>query len=69
MVLTQWRAGGMGVIGLDYAEVRWWAREMGIDMSPALWGKIRALERHELERSHGAESHTARRGGDTETPV
>jgi len=51
-VATQWRAGGMGVVGLDYAEVRAWASDLAIDLSPCLWSKIRALERHELERAY-----------------
>lgn len=51
-VRTQWRAGGMGVIGLDYAEVRRWARDMGVVMTAAVWGKIKALERCELEAAH-----------------
>ena len=54
-VRTQWRGGGMGVIGLDYAEVRWWASELEVDLSPAMWRKIRALEAHELERCYGAD--------------
>jgi len=51
-VQTQWRAGGMGVIGLDYAEVRQWAWDMGIVMTAAMWSKIKVLERHELEAAH-----------------
>lgn len=49
-VQTQWRAGGMGVIGVDYAEVRRWARDFGIDMTPAVWRKIIALEGATLKR-------------------
>jgi hypothetical protein len=51
-VQTQWRAGGMGIVGLDYAEVRVWAEELGIAMTPAMWGKIRKLERQTLAVSH-----------------
>jgi hypothetical protein len=64
---TQWRAGGMGVVGLDYAEVRRWARDLGLAMTPALWGKIWALERATLKAQHakgaddaaGSQSHRA----------
>ncbi len=49
-VRTQWRAGGMGVIGLDYAEVRFWADYMGIDLSGSVWNKIQALERWQLRK-------------------
>jgi len=45
-VCTQWRAGGMGPVGLDYSEVRIWAAELEIDLSPGMWAKIRALERY-----------------------
>ena len=55
-VLTQWRGAGMGIIGLDYREVRWWARELGFILSPGLWSKVRALELVELRRHGGAES-------------
>ena len=48
---TQWRAGPVGVIGLDYREVRERARELDIDLSPALWKKIKALEALILKRS------------------
>jgi len=52
-VQTQWRAGGMGVVGLDYSEVRHWAREMGIILTPGLWAKIKRLEFFELGRQGG----------------
>ena len=55
-VITQWRGAGMGIIGLDYREVRWWARELGFILSPGLWSKIRALEIIELRR-HNAVGH------------
>lgn len=59
-VQTQWRAGGMGIVGLDYGEVRRWARDMGVVMTAAVWGKIRALERHVLAACH-AEADDKRR--------
>jgi hypothetical protein len=49
-VQTQWRAAGFGLIGLDYAEVRRWAEELDIVMTPGLWSKIRQLEYYELGR-------------------
>ena len=39
------------MIGLDYREVRARARELDIDLSPALWKKIKALEALILKRS------------------
>lgn len=49
-VHTQWRAGPAGVIGLDYPAVYQEAALMGIDLSPGLRSKIKALERFELNR-------------------
>jgi hypothetical protein len=43
-IKTQWRSGGFGRIGLDYSEVRFWANELDIDLSPCMWKKIRILE-------------------------
>lgn len=53
-VYTQWRSAGLGLVGLDYAEVRRWAQEMEIDLSPCVWIKIQALERWEL--AHAAQA-------------
>jgi hypothetical protein len=39
----------MGLIGLDYAEVRHAASEMGLTFSGSLKRKIKALERKRLE--------------------
>lgn len=51
-VRSQWRAGGMGAVGLDYAEVRRWAQDLDIDLSAGLWSKIKALESSQLEAWH-----------------
>ncbi|MCP3943225.1 MAG: DUF1799 domain-containing protein [Desulfobacteraceae bacterium] len=48
-IKTQWRAGGMGIIGLDYKEARQAARELGIKYSPRMRKKIQAMERTVLE--------------------
>lgn len=48
-VNTQWRAGGMGIVGLDYGELRRRAKELDIDLSPGMWRKIKMLERKVLE--------------------
>ncbi len=40
----------MGVVGLDYGEVRRMAHDLGINLSGGMWSKIRALERLGLER-------------------
>ena len=48
-VHTQWRGAGMGVIGLDYQEVRRWADHLEIDLSPCMWSKIKTLEQWELK--------------------
>jgi len=49
-VSTQWRGTGMGIIGLDYREVRTRATELDIDLSECVWRKIRMLERIELKK-------------------
>ena len=49
-VCTQWRGAGMGVIGLDYGEVRARAKDLDIDLSGCAWRKIRKLERLELKK-------------------
>jgi hypothetical protein len=48
-VCTQWRAGGMGIIGLDYGVAMEMADRMGIEWSPAVMIKIQALERATLK--------------------
>jgi len=52
---TQWRAGGMGIIGLDYGEVRIWARELDIDLSQCMWRKIKTLEAKALDKQYKTE--------------
>lgn len=54
-VNTQWRAGAMGVIGLDYAEVRIRAKELDIEMSGCVWRKIKVLEGKVLEQQYKKE--------------
>lgn len=54
---TQWRAGPAGAIGLDYPAVYQEASLMGIDLSPGLRAKIRALERYELNRQTSEVRH------------
>jgi len=48
-VQTQWRAGAMGIIGLDYAEVRNAFEELGIDYTRRNKLKIMLMERLFLE--------------------
>lgn len=55
-VNTQWRAGGMGIVGLDYREVRERAEELDIDMSECVWRKIKILENKILEKQYKKES-------------
>lgn len=43
-VKTQWRAGGMGIVGLDYPAVWAVADRMQIEVSNCVMSKIRALE-------------------------
>ena len=50
-VQTQWRAGGLGLVGLDYPAVRIEARALGIYMSHGLMRKLQAMEHHYLERA------------------
>ena len=49
MVNTQWRAGGMGIIGLDYPAVWTMAKMIEIEMTPCLMMKIQKLEYAVLE--------------------
>jgi len=51
-VRTQWRGAGLGVIGLDYREVRARAAELDIELSECMWRKIRKLERIELKKQN-----------------
>lgn len=49
-VCSQWRGAGMGVIGIDHNAVRSRARDLGIEMSECMWGKINALEAHDRKQ-------------------
>lgn len=49
-VRTQFRGAGMGVIGLDYPAVYLEAERLEIELTPRVMGKIKALERVELDR-------------------
>ncbi len=49
-VNTQWRAGGMGIVGLDYPAVYREAERLEIEVSNCTMLKIKALERHVLEK-------------------
>mgnify|MGYP007083484820 CR=1 FL=1 len=50
LVKSQWRGAGMGVIGLDYSWVVRIAAEMKIPRTPALYGKLAALETATMKR-------------------
>ncbi len=43
-VKTQWRGSGMGLIGLDYAEVRQAAADLGIEYGTRNKRKIKLIE-------------------------
>ena len=49
-VKTQLRVGGMGVVGLDYAEVRQSAMELDIQWARGIKRKMQAIE-YELLKS------------------
>ena len=56
-VRTQWRSGGLGVVGLDYDSVEREAERQGVELreesgafNRCLWRKIKALEAYELKR-------------------
>lgn len=60
-VQTQWRAGGLGLVGLDYTAVRREARELGLYMSHGMMRKLQSLEHYCLrmqkpKRSNSNES-------------
>ena len=44
-VQTQWRGGGVGIIGLDYHAVYREAARIGIELSNCTMRKIKVLER------------------------
>lgn len=52
---TQWRAGGFGVIGLDYPAMEWTSQRLcpRVDVDWRMLRKLQALERFELARLHG----------------
>lgn len=54
-VSTQWRGAGMGIVGLDYGEVRIRAKELDIELSECVWSKVRMLERVELKMQNQKE--------------
>jgi len=47
-VQTQWRAGGLGVVGLDYTAVYAEAARLEIECSVCTMRKIKVLEREVL---------------------
>jgi hypothetical protein len=47
---TQWRAGGLGIIGIDFLAVEKIAGVLGIEFNCAMLRKIRTLELFELSR-------------------
>jgi hypothetical protein len=47
---TQWRTGGMGLVGLDYNAVWKVAETIEIEMSVTILRKLRALEHAMIER-------------------
>ena len=48
-VSTQWRAGGMGLIGLDYPAVEMVAGKLDIEFDATTMKKIAAIEREVLK--------------------
>ena len=48
-VQTQWRGGGLGIIGLDYPAVSAEATRLGMDLSVCTMKKIKRMERVVLE--------------------
>ena len=48
-VRTQWRAGSMGVIGLDYRVLYLEAERLEINLSNCMMKKIKVLEKSVLE--------------------
>lgn len=44
----------MGLVGLDYREVRERAKELDMDLSPCMWMKIKKLEFKVLEKQYAS---------------
>lgn len=55
-VQTQWRAAGMGVIGLDHAWVHKMAGILRIDYTPALFKKMAVLENAAMQKLNKPEA-------------
>ncbi len=47
-IQTQFRAGPMGILGLDYSEMRQAIRDFGLTRTRSLEKKIKALEKEKL---------------------
>ncbi len=61
-VRTQWRAGGLGVVGIDYLAVQQEADRLEIDLNRCLMRKIQALEQVEVGKQHAADGDSAGHG-------
>ena len=55
-MVTQWRVGPTGVIGLDYGILPMVARFLGVHLSEAVFRKIRGLEMEVLKSLRAKES-------------
>jgi hypothetical protein len=53
-VQTQWRATFGGLLGLDYPAMFQMAEFMGVEMSPGVFAKIKALELATLKQANKA---------------
>jgi hypothetical protein len=50
LVNTQWRVGAFTLVGLDYPAVFQIAELYGVEVTPGLFQKLKALELRELTR-------------------
>ena len=65
---TQWRAGGVGVVGIDYLAVQQEAERLEIDLNRCLMRKVQALEQLELKKQHGTERDNPGNGPPAKSP-
>lgn len=57
MANTQWRVNAFSFVGLDYPAIFEIAAIYGVDITPAIFQKLKILEMHELARQGKGEEH------------
>ncbi len=58
-ISTQWRTGMNGAVGLDYNAMNTVAEIYGLEITPVIFEKIRAIEYYVLEKAQKAASNAS----------